>query len=286
LACAFVRMAIVARSERHDVSVVQCTHRNDRCFYTHQAGVMAVSENRWRLAQQAESMLWRQVGVNSKGDRVAEHNRDFHEYREVAPDGANLGTLMEIGAGPWTQSLWMLRQRNFTLDQYIILDPSALLYASEVLTTVFRNGKMKVGGRTYRPVIIQAPAEEMDFIQGTIDVVMMVNVLEHVLNAPRILRNVYNMLKPGGMLIFNDRWWDKEGPRDDMDLDTLFHPIRIKKRLIEQFLVGFNRIYEIRDNASYAFTIRNRNYQGTYFIGRKAARCSFNIAAGERAAAF
>jgi 2-polyprenyl-3-methyl-5-hydroxy-6-metoxy-1,4-benzoquinol methylase len=34
-------------------------------------------------------------------------------------------------------------------------------------------------------------------------------VLEHVRNGIHILRNIYNALKPGGLLIFNDRWWDK-----------------------------------------------------------------------------
>jgi 2-polyprenyl-3-methyl-5-hydroxy-6-metoxy-1,4-benzoquinol methylase len=36
------------------------------------------------------------------------------------------------------------------------------------------------------------------------DTLMIVNVLEHVNNGIRILRNLHNALKPGGLLIFND----------------------------------------------------------------------------------
>ena len=36
------------------------------------------------------------------------------------------------------------------------------------------------------------------------DTLMMINVIEHVENGIRILRNIYNALKPGGLLIFNE----------------------------------------------------------------------------------
>ena len=66
---------------------------------------------------------------------------------------------------------------------------------------------------------------------------MMVNVLEHVLNAPSILRILFNMLKPGGKLIFNDRWDDYGMPGTALpllDLNVLYHPIRMKKPVFEQ----------------------------------------------------
>ena len=102
---------------------------------------------------------------------------------------------------------------------------------------------------------------------------MIVNVLEHVLNGASILRNLYNALKPGGLLIFQDRWWDQEGApgseRAEMDMDVLFHPIRMKKVVFEQFLSGFEVIYDRRDEEVASFHTGGRNYEGTYFIGRK-----------------
>ena len=77
-------------------------------------------------------------------------------------------------------------------------------------------------------------------------------------------------LSPGGLLIFNDRWWDAYQPTDQLSVDTLFHPVRLKREVFEVFLrEGFDRVYEITDRESFAFSKENRNFNGTYFIGRK-----------------
>ena len=109
---------------------------------------------------------------------------DFDNYRAVAPDGTNLGTLVEIGSGPWTQSLPMLRARGFSVDRYVLLDPSALLYAAKVPSTVYRSGEVDIGkGGKVRPVVISAGAEGVDLLQlGSVDVLVCINVLEHVMN--------------------------------------------------------------------------------------------------------
>ena len=62
----------------------------------------------------------------------------------------------------------------------------------------------------------------MDLFRMVCDTLMIVNVLEHVNNAIAILRNVYNALRPGGLLIFSDRWWDDRGqPPRKMGLDAV-----------------------------------------------------------------
>jgi hypothetical protein len=48
---------------------------------------------------------------------------DFDNYQTAGAIGTNLGRFIEIGAGPWTQSLWMIQKRQFTLDQYVIMEP-------------------------------------------------------------------------------------------------------------------------------------------------------------------
>ena len=54
-----------------------------------------------------------------------------------------------------------------------------------------------------RTLIINAGAERLDVFDQAFDTLMMINVIEHVENGIRILRNIYNALKPGGLLIFN-----------------------------------------------------------------------------------
>ena len=82
----------------------------------------------------------------------------------------------------------------------------------------------------------------------------------------------YSIYEPiGGMLIFNDRWWNEYLPTDELTIDTLYHPIRLKKQIFDVFLSGFDKIYEVTDGDSFAFRKEYRNFNGTYFIGRKKA---------------
>lgn len=244
------------------------TNKDDSCFYTKKTGVFAVSRPRWEMAQKAEHSLWK-VSTETN-DRTEEHMRDFNNYIPVAPTGTNLGVLLEIGCGPWSQSYPMLRKRNFTYDHYILLDPGVIEYSS-IKTSILNNKNIVPS-----PTFIKASGEEISFIENTIDTLMMINVLEHVENAIRLLRLAFNALKPGGILIFNDRWWDQEGKpgtrRKLMDLDVLYHPIRMKKYVFDTFLDGFEELYRIDDEKSWAFTKDNRNYKGTYFIGKKKKR--------------
>jgi SAM-dependent methyltransferase len=263
-------------SQCQDLSALErpeCTNRDDRCFYTTH-GVWSISNNRWAAAQEAEGALWSShTGNTDGGDRVEEHMIDFDRYRSVGQDGSNLGLFMEVGAGPWTQSLYMIRERKFRVERYVVLEPNAITYAHHTSGTPYRTGDVEELGKG-KTVIINAGAEHLDLMVDVVDTLMIVNVLEHVQNVITILRNVYNALKVGGILIFNDRWWDNYRPGETMDLDTLYHPIRLKKSVILQFLSGFDRVYEIRDQDSKAFRILGRNFNGTYFIGRKKSLCT------------
>jgi SAM-dependent methyltransferase len=191
---------------------------------------------------------------------------DFSQYKKVAPDGSNLGVLLEVGCGPWSQSYPMIQARNFKYDKYLLLDPGIIDY-SKIRSSIV-NKRIQPN-----PIFIKSSGEDMSFIENTIDTLVMINVLEHVENSIKILRAVYNALKPGGIIIFNDRWWDREGTpgqkRKLMDLDVLYHPIRLHKEIFDIFLNGFHEIYRIDSIQSWAFTKDNRNYDGTYFIGKK-----------------
>jgi hypothetical protein len=90
-----------------------CTNKDDGCFYTSEAGTYAISFDRWKAAQYAEGATWALAGGAEggiSGDRVDDHMKDFNGYKSVGPAGTNLGTMIEVGAGPWTQSMWMMRR--------------------------------------------------------------------------------------------------------------------------------------------------------------------------------
>lgn len=262
------------RCEREDSTrPIHCTNTDDRCFYSEESGVWIVSLDRWHFAQAAEHAAWRESQMPAEsGDRVEEHMLDFDEYAAVGAAGTNLGLFVEVGAGPWTQSLWMMKRRNFTVDKYILLEPGALEYSKGTESCVYKTGQLP--GFDGKTVIINAGGEHLDLLQGSVDTLLLINVLEHVQNAISILRNVYRALKPGGLLIFNDRWWDMLGaPGEQMDLDTTYHPVRIKQVVFDQFLSGFEKMYERRNEEVKSFSMYGRSLAGTYFIGRKKELC-------------
>jgi SAM-dependent methyltransferase len=180
--------------------------------------------------------------TRAAGDRIHEHMRDFNEYKSVGIDGSNLGYFLEVGAGPWTQSLAMMRKRSFTVEKYAVMEPGALAYAAHTPSTVYRSGQ--IVGFDGKTIVINAGGEHLDLFAGVFDTIMMINVLEHVNNGIRILRGLYNALKPGGLLIFNDRWHNPSPNQGvAMDLNTLYHPIRMKKAIFLKFLSGFDKLH-------------------------------------------
>ncbi len=103
------------------------------------------------------------------------------------------------------------------------------------------------------------------------DSLMMINVLEHIENLFIVLQNIYNALVPGGILIFNDRWWDAYNhnipvSKDTQEgLDHIYHPIRCHRNVFDHFLSKFEIIFQSVDPLS----ITKYNGHGIYFIGRK-----------------
>jgi SAM-dependent methyltransferase len=253
-------------SLRWEKEVPLCSISRDHCFVT-SYGVAIVSRERWLFAQKTEQQLW--SGNQETSDRAGEHIEGFGKY-EALPN--NLGKILEIGCGPWTQSKFMLEQRKtFEVESITLWEPGLLFYVSNVPTCSFKNGSL--GGLS--TILVNAGGEQLTLYEEY-DTVVLINVLEHVQNIFWILENAFNSLKPGGIFVFNDRYWDNYGFYDVLvgsehgfyGLDRAFHPIRVKRQVYDYFLSHFETLYESHDAP--AFT--SRELTGTYFIGRKKAQ--------------
>ncbi|GMI11009.1 hypothetical protein TrLO_g13128 [Triparma laevis f. longispina] len=251
-----------------------CTNRGDTCFYTDEAGVFAISLERWHVAQEAELVTWDNWDpVASGGDRINDHLLGFDLYREVGEIGANLGNFLEVGCGPWTQSVTMMKTRAFDVEKYVLLEPGALNYAANTKDTVYASGQ--IDGFDGKTVVVNAGGEHLDLFLEVFDTIMMVNVLEHTNNAISILRGLYNALKPGGLLIMNERWLDTFDPPEELDLNALYHPIRMKQTVFDHFIsVGFDIIRDCRTAECHNADIVKNYGTSTYFIGRKKESCA------------
>ncbi|CAF1145919.1 unnamed protein product [Rotaria sordida] len=237
-----------------------CTATSDDCFYHPEYGIGEISYDRWMHALSAEKKMW---GGNARDDRSSDHLAGFNNYKEL-PN--NLGDVLELGCGPFTQTrpILNLKNRQFYIKSITLWEPSAIHYVQYVKHCVYKNGKI-IGFPNITTIIVSAGAEQLRFM-NSYDTIIIINVLEHVQNAYEILQNIYNALRPNGTLVLGERWWDHYNwNTSTTNLDRILHPIRIKYRVWEYFTNFFKPLYDARNHHSYLQYGGN----GSYYIGTK-----------------
>jgi SAM-dependent methyltransferase len=236
----------------HDAMQLFHKLHEDTCtFYDDQWGVVSIDTNRWRRAQSFE--VAHQVGVDA--DREDLHVKRFNGY--AALHGLDLGDVLEIGSGPFAQTLPLLRMAEARTRSITLVDP---LMSNYVLMPRCR---FKMGSLDSHPVqLVQSGGEDLDF-DGTFDTVIMMNVLEHCLHGLRVLQNMHDALKPGGRLIFSERSYDQHWAnlwksKERLPFWDVGHPISLRRATFDMLLAHYTPLYELSDPED-----------GYYFIGIK-----------------
>lgn len=213
---------------------------NDNKFYTDpHTGIIKVDEARWKQAQQFEEAGWTIYWSHSSSDRNHEHYGLFDEYKSLPQ---NLGKVLEIGCGPFTQASTILATRK--ADSITLTDPLLDKYLN-LEHCPYKTGSL----HNLKTTCITIKAEDINYNEE-FDTVICINVLEHVMDAMKCLTNIYNSLKNGGILIMGERAHDEFNPFKSYDVG---HPITIKTPIFDEFRSKFNIIYK----------------NGNYFIGVK-----------------
>lgn len=229
------------------------TDATDKCFFHPDFGVVRVSKQRWLQAQRAELALWESL-PNLDNDRTAHHSEQFLQYQDL--DSKHLGHVLEIASGPFTQLSFLLDHRNISFDSITLLDPMIMEYVK------LPNCAYSTGSLRNRPVSFITAGGEMIRGGESYDTVIMINGIEHCQDAIQVLHNVYFSLKPGGVLILSESFYDTYEAKPyllhESILDFIFHPIRLRKSLFDKYLNHFERIM-----------YRETDQNEIYFIGRK-----------------
>jgi 2-polyprenyl-3-methyl-5-hydroxy-6-metoxy-1,4-benzoquinol methylase len=241
-------------------------HRYDYCkYYSEAGGVMNVDEKRWKTAQALEKGVWSNNDVSD--DRNSQHRKWFDGYKSIIKflnQGNNLGDVIEIGSGPFSQTNTILETVGSTsVNTITLVDPLLTDYVQSTGKNTYKSGSL----RNLPTILVKAGAEQVSKFKTDYDTVIMINVLEHCVDGWKVLENLYDLLKPGGLFIFSERWYDKKWDQyngNNPFWDAL-HPINTKKLVIDQLLKQYKPLFR-RD---FYYEGDYPTDEGTYFIGVK-----------------
>jgi len=207
-----------------------------------------VSEERWQAAQKWEEKHW----INAQRARarlgknyiwrllalfkvVPRHRGDdwnqwwkaqFMNYQFLPPSADN---ALEVGCGPYTNIRLIL---DHCQPKHMVLsDPLIRTYVTFRLTFV-----REMYARA-ACMLDDHPLEELPFADGFFDLVIMINVLDHVRDAHACMRNLLRVVKPGGHLIVGqDLCNEADLAALHADPGLVGHPIKLDREWFDPYL--------------------------------------------------
>ena len=233
------------------------------------------------MAQTAEQFIWKVTGSHGNSDRGSEHLEGFNNYDKLQN---LLGNVLEVGAGPWTQTRMILHSHpDYNVKTFSILEPSSDYYRREIPSCAYKDGRLfkfkrSQGYFNFSINFIKTGGEGLLHHAKRYDTLVSMNVLEHVQNAYAFLEALHHVLKPGGTLVWHERWFDTESEGDGALGRNTLHPIRVKQIVLNIFLRQFDLLYcNMKPTSRMRKNKRTREH-GFYVIGRKKNQNSSNKA--------
>ena len=210
--------------------------------------VDSVEKSRWRQAQQWEeehwvrsqrararygkNLIWRllfslgRVGKYRGDDWNLWWKRQFHDYGFL-PD--SVMNAIEVGCGPYTNMQHIVQHCR---PQHVFL--------SDPLIKTYIQFKLAYTADAYRKgfcILDDHPLEEIPYRDNYFDLVVMINVLDHVENARKCMENVIRITKRGGILILGQDLTNNEDLRVlEHDRGLVGHPVKLPEQWFGPFL--------------------------------------------------
>lgn len=167
------------------------------CFSHEVTGVPQIPLSLWKIVQQNEFKFWKhRIGSNDRGE---EHIEGFRNYARLPQ---KLGKYIEIGCGPYTQTQFII---NHEFESITLLDPGADNYIKHTSGCTYKNGTLK--GKNVNVLSFGGEKLQDKMFKEAFDTIMAINVVEHIWDAFKFFNNIYDSLKPGGIIIYHDRFY-------------------------------------------------------------------------------
>lgn len=250
--------------------------------------VKKINVDRWQEAQRWELGVWQAaqtkrgwrrllwpiakpllavVGSDrGRGDDWNEWWAERFESYAFLPD--NLGDYIELGCGPYTNTRVILRGRK--ASRIVCSDPlirSYIHFKDAWLSEAYRRGLIQTDDH---------PIEKCPFAPSSFDVVVLINVLDHVYDADLCMERATGLVRPGGLLLLGQDLSNEEDAHiEDRVADpeervgyAVGHPIRLAEQDLEPHLGQFNIVLRKILSRSEG-RVPQAHYGTLVFAGRK-----------------
>lgn len=139
-------------------------------------------ERRWRAAQAKEDEFWKR-GTVLEGELRRVRDRYEPVFREVAGRLGPDARILDVGCGPTCPA------RLFDVAARVFLDPLMESYASTYGDALPPDG------------LVAARAEELPVPDGSFDVAVSTNALDHMVDPDAVLGEIHRVLKADGTFV-------------------------------------------------------------------------------------
>lgn len=193
-----------------------------------------VSEERWKQAQRWEEEVWLNLPKEDE-DWNSWWFEKFNNYEIL--QNREFNSVLEVGCGPYAKNT------EFFLSKFPNIEKVALL---EPLLDTFINNNYSVVRiiKEHRAETFNTSLEEAK-IDSTYDVIICINVLDHVKDANLCMENMKKLLNPKGVLILGQDLTNEEDlincPATKTDIG---HPIKLDHEYFKVKLQGFTHLYQ------------------------------------------
>jgi SAM-dependent methyltransferase len=208
-----------------------------------------------KTSQPMELNIWK--NFNYHEDRNTWWKGLFEAYKSIEDEAIH--SILEVGCGPFAKNT------QFVIDA-LKLKPKQIFLNDPLLNEYIKLNKPVVRIiKEYRATIYSTPLEEC-IIEKPVDMIICINVLDHVFNIKLCFEAIYKALNPQGILIFgNDLTNDidfNSTPKNDPY--GMLHPIRFEYDDINGYLKNYSPMFDKISTA-----INGYHYGTLFFIGKK-----------------
>lgn len=218
--------------------------------------IQKIDNNRWKKAQEFE-LEFARMTIESDDDWNQWWYEKFDRYSTLRK--RHFENVLEVGCGPHTNIRYILPE--ITFDKIWLEDPLIQFYISYNLTksntfvnylkTKFRKRRMNYLLKIFSDVEVKvdlssSKLEDLPYKDHLMDLIVCVNVLDHVNDYDQCMNEIFRVLKKDGILILGQDLSNEEDlvhcPESYSDIG---HPIKVDHPLIGKTLDGeYKRLFE------------------------------------------